>query len=266
MDETSAPIALITGATAGTGLAVAAELARKGWSIFGQYDGEQASSEQAADAITAAGAEAGFDTQLGLARADLTRSESREQLIEEMIDTFGGVDLLVNAAAGGPTEPEDLLELTEDGYQHVMDTRLGGPLFLTQLVANEMVRLVEAGLIERARIVTLNSISASATSCDHAAHCLARSALAMMTQLFADRLGDSGINCYEVRMGLISTGPGDPAHAQYDELIAQGVTPLRRWGRPSDVARAVSAIADGLLDFSTGEVICVDGGFHVRRL
>ncbi len=266
MDETSAPIALITGATAGPGLACGVELARKGWSIFLQYDGDQAAGEQAAEAITSAGAEAGFDTQVGLARADLTRSEPREQLIEEMIDTFGGVDLLLNAAAGAATEPEDLLELTEDGYQHVMDTRLRGTFFLTQLVANEMVRLVEAGLVEHARIITLNSISASATSCDHAAHCLARSALTMMTQLFADRLGEHGINCYEVRMGLISTGPSDPAHAQYDQLIDQGVTPLRRWGRPSDVARAVSAIAEGLLDFSTGEVICVDGGFHLRRL
>ncbi len=88
----------------------------------------------------------------------------------------------------------------------------------------------------------------------------------MMTRLFADRLGEHGINVYEIRTGLVSAGAGDPAHSRYDSLISEGLTPLRRWGRSGDVARAVAAVAEGLLGFSTGEVINVDGGFHLRRL
>ena len=187
MDDESAPVALITGATSGPGLACAAELASRGWAVFCQHDGDGASGEQALAAVAEAAEEAGRKAQAGLGWADLTRSAAREQLIEEMIDQFGRVDLLVNAATGSQTEPEDLIELTADSYQHVMDTRLGSTLFLTQLVANEMIRLVEASLVERARIVTLNSISATATSTDHAAHCLSRSALAMMTHPLRSR-------------------------------------------------------------------------------
>jgi NAD(P)-dependent dehydrogenase (short-subunit alcohol dehydrogenase family) len=129
-----------------------------------------------------------------------------------------------------------------------------------------MVRLTEAGLLDSAKIVTFNSISAEATSTDHGPHCISRAALAMMTRLFADRLGEHGIGVFEVRMGLISAGADDPAHAGYDQLIDEGLTPIRRWGRPEDVARAVAAIAEDLLSFSTGEVLHVDGGFHLRRL
>ncbi len=107
---------------------------------------------------------------------------------------------------------------------------------------------------------------AYATSVDHSPQCISRAALAMMTKLFADRLGVHGINVYEIRAGLISTGVGDPAHQRYETSIREGLTPIRRWGRPGDIARAVAAVAEGLLDFSTGEVLNVDGGFHLQRL
>ena len=155
--------------------------------------------------------------------------------------------------------------MTEEVYQRAMATTTA-TLFLTQLVANEMVRLTEVGLVEGAKIVTINSISAYTTSFDHAPQCMSRSALTMMTQLFADRLGEHGIHTHEIRVGLLTTGASDPAHAKYGELIDQGLTPIRRWGRPGDVARAVAAIAEDLLDFSTGDIINVDGGFHLRRM
>ena len=88
----------------------------------------------------------------------------------------------------------------------------------------------------------------------------------MLTALFADRLADEGILVYEVRPGIIATDMTAPVQERYDQLIGAGLLPLRRWGKPEDVARAVLALASGALPYSTGEVINVDGGFHLRRL
>ncbi len=266
MDEQALRVALVTNGSGGLGRPIAVELARRGWSIFIHHFGTAEQADEAADEMRSAAKQAKCDIQVATGRADLTASAAREQLIDEVMEEFGRIDMLVNAATARPAVAEDLLEITADAYQDVLNAGVTATLFLTQLVANEMVRLAEAGEIENPKIVTINSISAYTTSVDHAPHCISRAALSMMTQLFADRLGEHGINVYEVRVGLISTGPGDPAHGRYDELIDQGLTPVRRWGRASDVARAVAAIAEDLLSFSTGETINVDGGFHLRRL
>ena len=266
MEEQPSRVALVTGGTGAMGKAAATELARRGWSIFLQHAGPDDPAQEAVAAIEAAAQEAGCEVSVSAGRAELTVSEEREQLVEDVLEQFARIDMLLSAATSSPGTAEDLLEMTEDSLREAMDQSVTGTLFLTQRVANEMVRLVDAGLIESPKIVTINSISAYTTSVDHGPQCISRAALAMMTQLFADRLGQHGINVYEIRAGIIAAGRGDTAHAKYDSLIAEGLTPIRRWGRPQDVARAVAAIAEDLLDFSTGEVINVDGGFHLRRL
>ncbi len=261
MQEQALKVALVTGASGGLGRAVAVELARRGWSIFAHHCGD----EQAISSLLDDG-ELASDVEIAAAEADLSDPAAREQLVEAALEHFGRIDMLVNAASAGPAPPDDLLEMTEDAFAGAIDSTLTATVFLTQLVANEMVRMVEGGLIEQPKIVTINSISSYTTSVNHGPQCMARAALSMMTHLLADRLGEHGINVYEVSVGLITAGPGDPAHEQYDDLIDKGLTPIRRWGRPGDVARTVSAIAEDLLGFSTGETINVDGGFHLRRL
>jgi len=266
MDEQARRVALVTGGDGRVGKATALKLAELGWAIFLQTSSEQVDAEQALDDVVAAGEDTGLETQVVAARADLTNHEHREQLIEQTLDTFGQIDLLVSAAWDSPAEACDLLEITEPAFCEVMESTATATLFLTQLVANEMVRQVQAGLIENPRIVTINSLGAYTSSTGHGPQCISRAALAMMTQLFADRLGEFGINVYEIRVGMLSAGTDDPVHAQYDTLIEEGLTPIRRWGHPDDVAGAVAAVAENLLAFSTGEVINVDGGFHLRRL
>ena len=265
MDEQAAPVALVTGGTCGLGKAAALELVRRGWSVFVQHTPVDVLDEAIA-LLQAAADEAQSGGEVAAGQAELTVGDDREQLVEQILEVFGRIDMLVNAAPGTAGSGEDLLEMSEQTYRDVMDSGVTATLFLTQLVANEMVRLVEAGQIENPRIVTINSIGAYTTSPEHSPQCLSRAALAMMTKLFADCLGVHGINVYEVRAGIITAGKGDAAHARYEGLIRQGITPIRRWGRAGDIARAVAAVAEGLLDFSTGEVINVDGGFHMRRL
>jgi NAD(P)-dependent dehydrogenase (short-subunit alcohol dehydrogenase family) len=152
--------------------------------------------------------------------------------------------------------------MSETSYDEVMTTNLKGPFFLTQLVARKMIELK----IANAKIVNIGSLSSYASSPNRAEYCISKAGMAMMTTLFADRLSEFGINVYEIRPGVIETELTSVVKPKYDKMIAEGVFPIRRWGQPDDVARAVVAIAEDLLPYSTGEVINVDGGFHLRRL
>ena len=258
-------VALITGGLSGLGWATAVELARRGWSLFLQHRSMETLGD-AVERLQAVAEEAADGAgEIAAGQAELTLRDDRETLIEQTLEVFGRIDLLVHPVVGGGASA-DLLEVGEEDYLETMDHNATAAMFLLQVVANEMVRLVEAGQIEGPRIVTINSISAYASSVDHASQCISRSAVSMITRLFADRLGRHGINVYEVRAGILSAGAGDAAHAHYANAMEEGFTPIRRWGRPEDVARAVAAVAEGLLDYSTGEVINVDGGFHLRRL
>jgi 3-oxoacyl-[acyl-carrier protein] reductase len=187
-------------------------------------------------------------------------------LVTQTQEHFGRINLLVNNAGIAPLKRVDLLETGEVSYDEVMAVNLKGPFFLTQRVATEMVRLIKSGIIHDAQIINIGSMSAYTSSTNRAEYCLSKAGLAMMTRLFADRLADEAINVYEIQPGIITTDMTIVAREKYDRLIAEGLTPIRRWGQPEDVARAVLAIAEGSLPFSTGEVIHVDGGFHLKRL
>lgn len=271
-------VALITGGTGAIGRAAAVELAKRGWSIFLQHSASRAEAQPVVQAVMQAAQSPSTasprspQTNSGQASrvchrcCDLAVAAEREQLVDHVLDELGRLDMLVLTPPAQSLAASDVLELTEEMFFEAMQGGVAAGLFLAQLVANEMVRMVEAGDIESPRIVMMNTLSAYTTSADQAPQCIAAAASAMVAQLMADRLGEHGINVYEMRLGIISAGPGDAAHARYDELIRRGLTPLRRFGRPGDAARAVAAIADDLLSFSTGEVINVDGGFHLRRM
>jgi NAD(P)-dependent dehydrogenase (short-subunit alcohol dehydrogenase family) len=176
------------------------------------------------------------------------------------------VDVLVNNA--GITSPgrKDLLEVMPESWDQVLATNLKGPFFLSQRVAQTMIQLQQQGCMSEGYLINVSSISAYAVSTNRADYCIAKSALSMMTWLFAERLAAHGIGVFEVCPGVIESDMTAPVKEKYDRLIAEGLTPIRRWGQPQDVARAVSAIVAGAFPFSTGERINVDGGFHIRRL
>ena len=115
-------------------------------------------------------------------------------------------------------------------------------------------------------IVNIGSMSADTSSLNRGEYCLSKAGMGMMTHLFADRLAADGIRVYEVRPGIIATDMTAGVKPRYDQLIDAGLLPIRRWGQPEDVARLVVALAEGVLPYSTGEIINVDGGFHLRRL
>ena len=198
---------------------------------------------------------------------DISLTQDRARLLQAVTERFGWIDLLVNNAGVPPTERKDLLEATEESFGRLIGINLRGPFFLTQAVAKYwLAKLAEHAGRPRPKIITISSISAYTASINRGDYCVSKAGLSMMTQLFAVRLAGEGIGVYEIRPGIVATDMTGPVKEKYDRMIAEGLTPIARWGTPEDVGRAVVAIALGQFPFSTGEVINVDGGFHIRRL
>ncbi len=274
------PVALITGASRGIGRGIAFELAKLGWDLVVNYvKNEQAAAVTASDSVSLASA-AGETIRAEPCQADVGNSHDRKKLIEFTKSSFGRLDMLVNNAGIAPDARADILDASETSFDRLIAVNVKGPYFLTQLAARWMIEQGRTGACLavaserrqvtpvpiRPKIITICSISAYTASVNRGDYCIAKAALSMLTPLYASRLAEFGINVYEIRPGLIATDMTAPVREKYDELINHGLTPIKRWGLPEDVGKAVAAIAQDLLPFSTGEVINVDGGFHLRRL
>jgi NAD(P)-dependent dehydrogenase (short-subunit alcohol dehydrogenase family) len=176
------------------------------------------------------------------------------------MEKHGRLDLLVNNAGIAPRERKDIVEATEEIFDEVLDTNLKGPYFLTQLAAREMLKQGSG------RIAFVTSISAYTASTMRGEYCISKPGLSMAVQLWAARLAQHNIQVFEIRPGIIRTDMISKVEQIYEEKIKAGLLPQPRMGESADIARTVRAIADGLLDYSTGTVLNVDGGFHMRIL
>ncbi len=262
-------VALITGASRGIGRGIALELAGIGCDLVINYATNlPAAQRTSADCLAAARA-GGKTVRAEVCPANIESSADRLRLIEFARAKFGRLDLLVNNAGVAPEVRADILEATEESFDRLISINVKGPYFLTQLAARWMVEQRRTGVSPvpfAPKIITITSISTYTASVNRGDYCVAKAALSMLTPLYAARLADHGINVYEIRPGIIATDMTSPVKAKYDQLINEGLTPIKRWGTPADVGKAVAAVAQDLLPFSTGEVINVDGGFHLRRL
>ena len=242
------PVAIVTGASRGIGRGIAIELA-KTHNVVATYRGRL----DAAESLAA-------ETGAAIFQCDVGSAKDREGLLTFTREKFGRLDLLVNNAGIAPKVRLDILEATEESFDELFDTNLKGPHFLTQAAARWML---EQG---SGRIVFITSLSAYAATVMRSDYCMSKAALSMAVALYAARLAQAGIKVFEIRPGIIRTDMITTVEAIYEERIANGLLPQRRMGESADVARAVRAVAEGLLDYSTGQIINVDGGFHLRTL
>lgn len=254
------PVALVTGSSRGIGRAVAIELARSGYDVVVNCVRDAEAARSVVSEIERAGGQA------IACRADVAVAADRAALLERARSAFGRLDLLVNNAGIAPRARADILEATEESFDEVLAANLKGPYFLTQAAARWFLEIRAAHPERPLAIVNVSSISEYAPSVQRGEYCIAKAGIGMMTKLFAVRLAEHGIRVNEVRPGIVATDMTAPVREKYDRLIAEGLTPIRRWGAPEDVARAVRVLASGDLAFSTGIALEVDGGFHIRRL
>jgi NAD(P)-dependent dehydrogenase (short-subunit alcohol dehydrogenase family) len=257
MTEKAKRAAIVTGGSRGIGLAIAKQLAEDGLNIA--VLGTREPVQENLQAIRERGAEVLY------VRGDVAQAADRRRLVAETVAAFGGVHVLINNAGVGPKVRSDLLEMTEESWDHVLGINAKAVMFLTQIVARQMLRQPITGK-KRGVIVNVGSCSAAVSSINRGEYCVSKAGVAMLTQLFADRLAPEGILVNEVRPGVIQTDMTSGVKAKYDALIEAGTFPIARWGTPEDVASAVSALVSDRFLYTTGTHIDVDGGFHIKRL
>ncbi len=265
MSHAPVPVILVTGASRGLGRGIAVRLARERCSVAINYAGNETA---AAETVSECTAVAPLQDQRFVAiQADISVTRERERLVADTLARFGRIDGLVNNAGIAPRERADITTASEASFEDVIRTNLQGPYFLTQAVARYWLSGVQvAALSTGFKVVFVTSISADTASVNRGDYCISKAGLSMAAQLWATRLAPEGIQVVEVRPGIMATDMTAGVKEKYDQLLEAGLVPQRRWGSPDDVGLAVAAVISGSLPFSSGAVLPVDGGFHVRRL
>ena len=242
--------ALVTGASRGIGAGIAECLLTEGYTVIGCATREIQESN-------------GID----YVKCNIAEAEDRENLKKYIAKKYGRLDALVNNAGVAPTVRTDILEVGEESFDRVLGINLKGTFFMCQIFGNLMVEMKGQGLPDyNPRIVNISSCSAYASSTARGEYCISKAGIAMVTTLFADRLSEFGIPVFEVRPGIINTDMTSGVLKKYEDMIEGGLLPTKRMGQPSDIAGCVKALLSGCFDYSTGQVINADGGFHIRRL
>ncbi|MBQ7338646.1 MAG: 3-ketoacyl-ACP reductase [Clostridia bacterium] len=250
--------AIITGAMGGIGYAAAQLLTQNGFHVVGM---DIVTADACADRIAALGENFVYIS------GNLADASDRQALLDTALSHFGAVHALVNVAGVAPKFRRDLLEMTEESYDFVMDINTKGTLFLSQLVANQILKQEDRDAVgNRGYIVNISSCSAYTSSTSRGEYCVSKAGVSMVTMLFADRLAGEGIPVNEICPGIIATGMTAVVKEKYDKLIAEGLVPQARWGLPEDIAKAILSLVDGTLGYTTGQSLIVDGGMHIRRL
>jgi NAD(P)-dependent dehydrogenase (short-subunit alcohol dehydrogenase family) len=256
---------LITGASRGIGRAIALALAAEGFDIA-------ATARPAREAARPEALDEAGEIVKGLGRrwlaiaTDVSNLETHADVIAQIGNAFGRLDVVVSNAGVAPERRVDVLEMTPESFDRVMSTNLRGAFFLAQRAVRYMLERRDSVPGSRPRLIFIGSVSAEASSTSRAEYCMSKAGLAMAARVFADRLAAEGVPVFEVRPGIIRTDMTAPVHERYDAAIAGGLVPQRRWGEPEDVARAVVTLARGDLDYSTGLVVDVGGGLTIPRL
>lgn len=258
-------VTLVTGASRGLGRGVAQALARLGTSVAVHFGFNH---EAAAETVALCERSARSPDQRFIpVQGDIGRADGRERLFGETMRAFGRIDALVNNAGIAPRVRADITEATEEVFDEVLGVNLKGPHFLTQIVANHWLRHPGAALLpDGYKLIFVSSLSAAVPSLNRGEYCVSKAGLSMVAQLWANRLAAEGISVIELRPGIMATDMTAGVKEKYDTLIAGGLIPQQRWGTPDDLGRAVASILAGHFPFSTGDVINIDGGFHLRKL
>jgi 3-oxoacyl-[acyl-carrier protein] reductase len=255
------PVAVITGASRGIGRAVALSLASEGYDIAAiarLVDSE--GMENLGSEVEKRGASF---FPVGL---DISCTGCHKEVVSNILERYGRIDFLVNNAGVAPLQRNDILDMTEESYDRVLNINLKGPFFFAQKISREMTWLKNKIENYRPVVVFITSVSAVLSSTNRAEYCISKAGLSMASTLFADRLSREGILVYELRPGIIQTDMTAKIKDKYDKLIGEGLVPQKRWGMPEDVGNAVASMARGDWSFSTGMVFEISGGLNIHKL
>jgi NAD(P)-dependent dehydrogenase (short-subunit alcohol dehydrogenase family) len=259
------PVVLVTGASRGLGRGIAITLAAEGYDLAIHYASNAAAAEET---ITLCKGAAKYGHQRFLpVSAHMASHTERRAMLERVLGELGHLDALVNNAGMAPRERADITAAGEASFDELISVNLKGPYFLSQGAAGYWLENPAASRLAGGyKLIFVTSISASTVSVNRGDYCISKAGLAMASQLWAARLANEGVQVVELRPGIMATDMTSGVKGKYDALIENGMVPQRRWGTPEDVGLAVRAICRGDFPFSTGDVLYIDGGFHLSRL
>ena len=243
--------ALVTGARRGIGKAIALALADAGFDVAVADVVQPDELEAVAETIRARGRKAG--ALIG----DISDVASHRALLDAAEKAIGPLTTLVNNAGVSVLNRGDLLDVTAESYDRCQSVNTRGTFFLTQAFARRMLAVESTA---HRSIVTVSSANAVAPSIARGEYCVSKAAASMVSKLFAARLSNDGIGVYEIQPGFIETDMTAPSRAKYDALIEGGLTVIKRFGTPDEVARIAVTLASGLLPYTSGQIIQADGG------
>lgn len=249
-------IALVTGGQQGIGLGIAEALVAAGYRVA-----LASRSDPRSPAVQGALRQLGRDTQYF--QHDLQEIEKVPALIDAVEAALGPITTLVSNAGVPAKLRGDMLDITPENFDFVLDVNLRGAFFLAQDVARRM-QARPGGAYRSITFVT--SVSARMVSIDRAEYCISKAAAAMMAELFAVRMAPLGIGVFEIRPGIVATEMTAGVKDKYTARIEGGLVPAARWGQPADVGQVIVPIAEGHMAFANGAVIPVDGGLSIARL
>jgi len=253
-------VALITGGSRGIGLGIAHALVKEGYRVA--INGVRP-IQQVVETLNDLKADGG---EVVYCQGDIGNPDERKKIVEEIKNQWGNLHVLVNNAGIAPKERKDILEADEKSYDRLMNVNLKGPYFLTQQVANWMIKQKIKNPKNPFTIINISSVSATTASVNRGDYCISKAGISMATKLWAARLGEFDIPVYEVQPGVIKTDMTAGVIEKYDKLIAEGLTIQKRWGNPEDLGKTVVALASGMIPYATGQVIKTDGGMTIQTL
>jgi 3-oxoacyl-[acyl-carrier protein] reductase len=255
------PVAVITGASRGIGRAIAISLASEGFDIAAIARSVDSEGMEILGTEVEKKGVAFFPVGL-----DISCTVCQKEVVANILERYGRVDFLVNNAGVAPLQRNDILDMTEESYDRVLNINLKGPVFFAQKIAKEMIWLKPQIIDYKPVIVFITSISAMLSSTNRTEYCVSKAGLSMASRVFADRLAHEEIKVFEVRPGIVQTDMTARLKEKYDKLIGEGLVPQKRWGLPEDIGKAVASLARGDWDFSTGMVFEISGGLNIHKL
>jgi NAD(P)-dependent dehydrogenase (short-subunit alcohol dehydrogenase family) len=261
------PVVLVTGSGRGLGRGIAEELAQAGFSVAIHYAIDREAAEAAESAAACQKLAPNPEQKFVPIVGNIGLAAERQSLFDGVLAAYGHLDALVNNAGIAPRIRADITEATEEIFDEVMAVNLKGAYFLSQLAARYwLANPGKSRLPSGYKLIFITSMSANTAHNNRGEYCISKAALSMGAQLWAVRLADAGVQVIELRPGIMATSMTAGVKEKYDKLLAEGIVPQKRWGTPQDVGLAAKAILQGHFPFSTGDIINIDGGFHLRRL
>ncbi len=251
--------AIITGSSRGIGFGIAKQLGEEGYNVVITATSPEEKNAENMAILKNSGISYLY------CQGDISDSQARENIVKSTVEAFGGIHVLVNNAGVAPLVRADLLDMTEESFDRVVNINTKSNMFMSQLVAKQMLKQEVEGK-KRGTIINVSSCSAVVSSISRGEYCVSKAGIAMLTKLFADRLAADSVFVHEIRPGVIKTDMTGAVTEKYEKLIADGIFPVARWGYPEDIANAVSVFCSDKFTYTTGNYIDVDGGFHIQRL